>query len=283
MPSFIGILQHSVTEFAQFDHENKLKQKNNVLFWIKFIAGKTTYVKYLIFSNSVQIWYDFQSHRTMRPQMQIFAHRAKQCAVCVLANNILTFWPLTLRLPPHQLHLWYLSLKKTSPLTFSHKDPSRPFQRSRSDHCTHWSCATCLQSVQDVVLPKTSRQTKTSWAKFPTLSLYFIVIYGLSNVVNLKVLTSQGVDEKTTFGLQRLTRFTRRQHKVLLKAASSGLTSCARPRWTIVSTHVSRTWATTNVWGPKNPMWTAFACKLGHYGLMMMTSGNDEDITSWSI
>ena len=26
------------------------------------------------------------------------------------------------------------------------------------------------------------------------------------------------------------------------------------------------------------------ACKLGHYGLMMMTSGNDEDTkTSWSI
>ena len=99
-------------------------KKKKVLFWIIFIAGKTTYVKYLIFSNSVQIWYDFQSHRTMRPQMQIFAHRAKQCAVCVLlANNILTFWPLTLRLPPHQLHLWYLSSKKISPLTFSHKRP----------------------------------------------------------------------------------------------------------------------------------------------------------------
>ena len=86
MPSFIGILQHNITEFAQIDHENKLKQKNNVLFWIKFIAGKTTYVKYLIFSNSVQKWYDFQSHRTMRPQMQIFAHRAVQCAKKITAH-----------------------------------------------------------------------------------------------------------------------------------------------------------------------------------------------------
>ena len=190
MPSFIGILQHNVTEFAQIDHENKLKQKNNVLFWIKFIAGKTTYVKYLIFSNSVQIWYDFQSHRTMRPQMQIFAHRAVQCA----SSLPTTFWHFDLlrcaSLPPHQLHLWYLSFKKKAPLAFSQKDPSRPFQRFRSDHCTHWSCATCLQSVQDVVLPKTSRQTKSSWAKFPTLSLFFTVIYGLLNVVNLKVLTS---------------------------------------------------------------------------------------------
>ena len=142
MPSFIGILQHNITEFAQIDHENKLKQKNNGLFWIKFIAAKTTCVKYLIFSNSVQIWYDFQSHRTMRPQMQIFAHRAKQCAVCVLANNILTFWPLTLRLPPHQLHLWYLSFKKNHPshsliktlhahfngsdLTIAHTGPVQP-------------------------------------------------------------------------------------------------------------------------------------------------------------
>ena len=137
--------------------------------------------------------------------MQIFAHRAVQCAVCVLANNILTFWPLTLRLP-------------------------------------HTSC---ISDIYHLKKHHTSHSLiKTPHAHFNSSDL----------TIERRVLTSQGVDANTTFGLQRLTRFSRRQHKVLLKAVSGGLTSCARPRWTIVSTHVSHTWATTNVWGPKNPI-----------------------------
>ena len=62
--------------------------------------------------------------------------RIVQCAVCVLANNILTFWPLTLRLPHTSCISDIYHLKKTSHLTFSHKDPSRPFQQFWSDHWT---------------------------------------------------------------------------------------------------------------------------------------------------
>ena len=67
---------------------------------------------------------------------------ANICASCSSVCSVrpcqqhLTFWPLTLRLPHTSCISDIYHLKKTSHLTFSHKDPSRPFQQFWSDHWT---------------------------------------------------------------------------------------------------------------------------------------------------